>query len=94
MPCQQWAQSYCGSFLGSSASAAFLAIQKHDCIVSLASFWRGYFFTICHIQVATEGCSKLGASFRVELLQVTSRLIQLQVEFFVYRRQSFMFVLV
>jgi len=39
--------------------------------------------TICHtlsaLQAATEGCSKLGASFRVELLQLTSRLIQLQV---------------
>lgn len=30
------------------------------------------------LQAATEGCSKLGASFRVELLQLTSRLIQLQ----------------
>jgi hypothetical protein len=36
---------------------------------------RCYTFT----QAATEGCAKLGASFRVELLQLTSSLINLQV---------------
>jgi endonuclease/exonuclease/phosphatase (EEP) superfamily protein YafD len=85
LPREQRAQSHRRPFFWSAAS-----VLPPLLLAARLPLWRrlGSFTRVTALQAATEGCTKLGASFRVELLQLTSRLIQLQVCACVCARQQ------